>query len=33
LWTLRGVDDLPPALCGGLPDLLAAASFGDVVMI
>jgi hypothetical protein len=33
LWTLRGVDDFPAALFGGLPDLLAVASFRDAVMI
>jgi hypothetical protein len=33
LSTLRGVDDFPAALFGGLPDLLAVASFRDAVMI
>jgi hypothetical protein len=33
LCTLRGVDDLPAALCGGLPDLLVVAGFLDAVMI
>jgi hypothetical protein len=33
LCTLRGVDDLPAALCGGLPDLLVVTAFRDAVMI